>query len=231
MIGAKTSNNLEGRLALINRNNGCGRQCLKELHGKMAKATSTDDNNERTRNKQRKSLLDRVIGRKASIGERSSLCRRHIAERHEVASGRYKEVLGHTAVDAETGTAGRNVEAVVLHALAAVRTLAAAPCAVNGNGRTNLEPGSWHSAGTECFDPASVLVAEGHWCFARAACRELHEADIAVACAGAANANEHLARAGIGLSDLVECSGGVDLGRTADQLECLHGNPRRQSNV
>ena len=154
-----------------------------------------------------------------------------VAERHEVASGRYKEVLGHTAVDAETGTASRNVEAVVLHALAAVRTLAAAPCAVNGNGRTNLEPGSWHSAGTECFDPASVLVAEGHWCFARAACRELHEADIAVACAGAANANEHLARAGIGLSDLVECSGGVDLGRTADQLECLHGNPRRQSNV
>ena len=52
-----------------------------------------------------------------------------------------------------------------------------------------------------------------------------------VACAGAANANEHLARAGIGLSDLVECSSGVDLGRTADQLECLHGNPRRQSNV
>jgi hypothetical protein len=50
----------------------------------------------------------------------------------------------------------------------------------------------------------------------------LHEADIAVARAGAADANEHLAWAGIGLSDLVECSGGVDLGRTANELECFH---------
>ena len=231
MVSAETGDDLERGLALINADDGCGRQCLKELHGKMAKTTCADDNNEGAGNEQRKRLLDGVVRRKAGVGERCCFGRSHVAQWHEVAGGRYKEVLGHTAIDAEAGTAGRNIEAVVLHAFATVRTLTAPPRAVHRDGRTNLKAGGRKRAGPECFDPAGVLVAKSHRCFARAACRELHETDIAMAGPSTSDTNKHLTRARIGLSDLVERSGGVDLGRTADQLECLHVVPLVPRNM
>ena len=68
-------------------------------------------------------------------------------------------------------------------------------------------------------------MTEGHRRVSTGTSGELHEAQVAVAGACAADAHEHLTRSRIGLGYLVESRGLIDLDRSTEKLERLHDSP------
>ena len=148
-------------------------------------------------------------GVRPGVGERRGVHRvEAVGKRDQVPGARHEEVLRHAAVQAETATAaghGRQVGPVAVRLEPRQAALAgpAAPGADDGHRLADLEAAD---PGAQGVHPAGVLVAERERRRpGQAAGLELvHQVQVGVAGAGAADLDQHLAGPGLGDGHVLE---------------------------
>ena len=136
-----------------------------------------------------------MVRRERGIGERRGAHGIEIAEGHQQPA-RHAHEVGHAAVVPDPGRELPEVGgvlAVVLGTDPALHAMTAAPWSVDGHGLVHRQSGD---AGAELGDVPGDLVAEDErWIEGHGARRELHQMEVAVACPGGSNAEQHLAGA------------------------------------
>ena len=150
-----------------------------------------------------------------------------VTERDEVARVGHDHQRRHAAVEPEP-TAGRAdlalAHAVVLEALHAAVAATAAPRPVDRHRCADLEAGD---AGPERLDPARVLVTQRERRAPRQhpAVEVVHEMEVGVTRAGAADPHQHRPRPGLGLGHFRELRFVVPAGES----QCAHARLSRRA--
>src|SRR5690606_36783601 len=167
-------------------------------------------------------LLDRMVGRERGVAQRRGFGRVQSSQRHQQPRRWHQHVLGHAAIGPQPAAVARDrrvVLAVVFRRPLAGAAAAAAPGAVHGD-RIAFLPALYAAA--QGGDPAGVLVAQGERPLETQAL--LEHVQVGMADAGAADLQQHLARAGPRLGQIDH------FGRPAggDEADGFHGDSRRR---
>src|SRR6185503_5898555 len=146
---------LESLRLHVDRENLGSRSGCQYLNGHMSKSTDTDDNASCARNQHIAAELDRMVGCKPRICQRSCLSYVEITDRNQARCWN-GDIVCHAPITGDADpAAGRNDAALVLASLEASRAATAADDPVNCHGLTFFPAGHTRSHG---FDPAGVFM-------------------------------------------------------------------------